>query len=266
MRSILPYSLALLQRNTKFYLVPVLLIAYIFTQRSQQLTWPVFLGLIGSLLLLSIPILLWSWWSETKSPPRRTFWGAWMATFVLYPSLLIVILGLKLPYLQFVREGNLSQTWAGGSIFVFFFIAQFLLSLALIASESWRERPRLSPIADWNIQRLAIIILALFAFGIVLVSNYFQEAVRTLEFGTKVVIYLWTVLQVFIIYSTYYVVYYVHHHWLFNRLLRQGGLLHYALGAIGFLLFLCRYKIYLSRYFRPYINTKFIRWEWCQSS
>ncbi|MEL7422477.1 MAG: sensor histidine kinase [Bacteroidota bacterium] len=225
-----------MQKNTSFYLVPVLLFAYIITQRSQQLSWSVLLPWMGGLLILSVPILIWSWWSESKVLTRRSFWLGWAAALVVYPALLIIVLGLQRSSAQFLTKGNWSQASGGGSIIIFFFAVQCLLSLALIANESWRARPRLRSIADWNIRRLAVIVLVLFALSIVLVSNYFQEAVRGLDTTTKVLLYLLAVLQVFIIFSTYYVIYYVHHHWLFNRLLQRGGLLHYVLGAVGFLL------------------------------
>ncbi len=236
MKSILQYSMAIAQKSASFYLVPVLFFAYVLTQRSQQLNWFSFAGFMLSLLFLSIPILIWALWSESRSLARPAFWSRWSVAFILYPAILMFMLGLQPLFLSVITQGNLAHAWGGGSIVALFFLAELLLSLALMANERWRERPRFRPIADWNIRRLAVVLLALFAFGIILISNYFQDTVRDLPVGGKLLLYLWAVLQTFIVFSTYYVIYYVHHHWLFNRLLQRGGLLHYALGTIGFLL------------------------------
>ena len=224
------------QSNTIFYLVPVLVFAYVFMQQRQILEWQVFLSFILDLLSITIPLLAWSWWADTRRPSRLGFWGLWVVAFTLYPAMLIFVLGLGEGDLPMVSNATAYQTPGGGVGLIFFFAAQFLLSLVLIASSHWRERPRVKPIADWNIQRLALGVLLVFAFLLVLVSNYFQEAVRDLSFAGQVLAYLWTVLQVFIIYGTYYFLYYVHHHGLFNRLLRRKGILHYGLGSVGFLL------------------------------
>ena len=117
-----------------------------------------------------------------------------------------------------------------------FWITQFLLGLWLAVGRRVNWPFSLPTLTDWNIQRLAVLVLALFAFGIVLVSNYFQDAVRSFSTSAKIATYLWAVLQTFIVYGSFYLIYYVHHHLLFNQLFRRRGLIRYVLGIVGFLL------------------------------
>ena len=137
--------MAIAQKSASFYLVPVLFFAYVLTQRSQQLNWFSFAGFMLSLLFLSIPILIWALWSESRSLARPAFWSRWSVAFILYPAILMFMLGLQPLFLSVITQGNLAHAWGGGSIVALFFLAELLLSLALMANERWRERPRFRP-------------------------------------------------------------------------------------------------------------------------
>lgn len=218
------------------YLVPVLLFSYIYIQQSQHETPRVYLGMLLALLLMAIPALIWSWWDSTDRRPAVRLL-LWLLVFVQFPFLILFGFEWGLDQLPFVVKGISYRPMVGNFGLALYFVVQATLGVWLsLRKNRWRTSD-LGLLSGQNIPRLALGILLLFSFGLVLVSNYFQEAVRGMGFVAKAGLYLFAVAQTFIVFGTYYLIYYVHHNWLFNRLLRQRGLLFYLLGSLGFLLF-----------------------------
>ncbi|MEM9930839.1 MAG: sensor histidine kinase, partial [Bacteroidota bacterium] len=104
----------------------------------------------------------------------------------------------------------------------------------------WHHRRQGQPTFNW-LNRLQLPwvgagVALLFSAGLTLTSNYFQVAVAGASTATTIGIYLLVALQVFLVYYSYYLIYHVHHHVLFRRVLPERGLIAYLLGAILFIL------------------------------
>jgi hypothetical protein len=70
---------------------------------------------------------------------------------------------------------------------------------------------------------LAVIVIAVFCAGLTFMSNPFQEAAAPLSPIGSLGLYLFVVAQTFLIYFPYYLIYHIHHHYLFRGLLQQHG-------------------------------------------
>ncbi len=225
-----------LQQEVWLFLAVILLFSYAFMQMGRQLGWHHFLGILLGLVLFFLPLLLFvllrqqPWFTTTA---KRV---GWIMVFVLLPVVLTIFWPCYLTSLPGVAE-SLAFT---AKVNRFGLLFLWLTLLVLEGLLQWGQRRKTVRTANlllsWNIPRLAIAIVALFAFSIVPASNYFIEHTREFSTTQTLLYYLAAVLQTFLIYLSYYPIYYVHHHFLFNKLLRKKGLLYYLLGATGFLL------------------------------
>jgi len=84
-------------------------------------------------------------------------------------------------------------------------------------------------------------------------SNTFQEEVKALSFGERVVPYLGYVLQVFIVIFSYYFYYHIHHNFLIKKILKQKGLLLYILGLMTLVVVVPPIHNWLILFF-PYVE------------
>lgn len=225
-----------LQQEVWLFLAIILLFSYAFMQMGHQLGWRPFLGILLGLMLFFLPLLLWV--SLRKQPWLKvtTKRVGWITVFVIIPAVFTLVWPCYLTDLPGVAE-DLAFT---AKVNRFGLLFLWLTLLVLEGLLQWGQRRKTLRTANWllswNIPRLAIAIVALFALVIVPASNYFVEHTREFSRSQTLLYYLAAVLQTFLIYLSYYPIYYVHHHFLFNKLLRQKGLLYYLLGATGFML------------------------------
>lgn len=225
-----------LQHELWLFLAVTLLFSYTFMQMGHQLSWRFFYGIAFGLSLLFLPLLLFVFLRRQRLLGATFNRAGWIITFLLLPALLTIIWPWHLNDLPGV-SAELSFTKhinRFGPLFL------WLTLLVLEGLYQWNQKRSTVRTANWllhwNIPRLAIIIVALFSVLIVPANNYFIAQTQTLSHFQTFLFFGSAVLQTFLIYMSYYLIYYVHHHFLFNDLLRKKGLLYYLLGAIGFLL------------------------------
>lgn len=218
------------------YLVPVLFFSYVYMQQSHHESLLVYSGLLLALFAIAIPALFWSWWDNTDRRPAIRLL-LWSVAFIDFPLLIILDFGWGIEELPFVVKGISYQPFPDNlGITPYFFIQAILGAWLSLRKNRWRTF-NLELISEKNIPRIALGILLLFSLVIVLGSNSFQDRVREMGFLAKAWLFLFAVMQAVIVFGSYYLIYYVHHNWLFNRLLRKRGLLFYLVGSLGFLLF-----------------------------
>lgn len=225
-----------LQQEVWLFLAVILLFSYAFMQLGHQLGWRHFLGILLGLILFFLPLLLWVSLRKQASLPVTTARVGWVISFVVLPAVFTLAFPFYLTDLPGVAE-SLAFT---AKVNRFGLLFLWLTLLVLEGLLQWGQRRKtvrtVSWLLSWNIPRLAIVIVAIFALVIVPASNYFIEYTREFSRSQILLYYLAAVVQTFVIYLSYYPIYYVHHHFLFNKLLRKKGLLYYLLGATGFLL------------------------------
>jgi len=90
----------------------------------------------------------------------------------------------------------------------------------------FRQRVDLTQIswARWMTPfRVALVLTLILSLGMVMLSTIFQEQVQTMSGGATLALYLWLVIQCFLVYFPYYLLYHVHHHYLFSNLWLRIG-------------------------------------------
>ncbi len=236
MKNIISTLRTFIGRDSWIYLVPVLFFSYVYMQQSHHESLLVYSGLLLALFVMAIPALFWSWWDNTDRRPAIRLL-LWVVAFIGFPLILVFGFGWGIDELPFVRKGISYQPFPGNlGIVPYFFIQAILGAWLSLRNNRWRTF-NLELISEKNIPRIALGILLLFSFVLVLGSNSFQDRVREMGFLAKAWLYLFAVMQAVIVFGSYYLIYYVHHNWLFNQLLRKRGLLFYLVGSLGFLLF-----------------------------
>jgi hypothetical protein len=225
-----------LQQEVWLFLAVILLFSYAFMQMGHQLGRRHFSGILLGLVLFFLPLLLWVTLRQQASLPVTTRRISWVIAFVVLPAIFTVAWPCYLTDLPGVAERLVFTAKVNRFGLLFLWLTLLVLEGFL----QWGQRRKTVRTANWllswNIPRLAVAIVAIFALSIVAANNYFHAYSREASTIQSLLYYLAAVLQTFLIYLSYYPIYYVHHHFLFNKLLRQKGLLYYLLGAAGFML------------------------------
>jgi hypothetical protein len=225
-----------LQQEVWLFLATILLFSYAFMQMGHQLVWRHFLGILLGLMLFFLPLLLWVSLRQQAWLPATTKRVSWATVFVLIPAVFTLAWPCYLTDLPAITEDLAFTAKVNRFGLLFLWITLLVLEGLLQWSQRRKTVRTANWLLSWNIPRLAIAIVAVFALSIVLANNYFHAYTREFSTAQVLLYYLAAVLQTFLIYISYYPIYYVHHHFLFNKLLRKKGLLYYLLGATGFLL------------------------------
>lgn len=225
-----------LQQEVWLFMATILLFSYAFMQLGHQLGWRHFLGILLGLLLFFLPLLLWVTVRQQFSLTSGARQLGWVLSLVLLPAIFTLAWPCHLTALPGISENSAFTAKVNRFGLLFLWLALLLVEMLLLWNRRRKTVRTANWLLNWNIPRLAIAIVAVFALAIVPASNYFAE--HTSEFSRiqTIVYYLLAVLQTFLLYLSYYPIYYVHHHFLFNNLLRKKGLLYYLLGTVGFLL------------------------------
>jgi len=228
------FAVYLQRTNTWLFLTVILLFSYALTQAAGSGSPIVYLRFIGSLSMISAPIIVFA--SMGLKPGSKTYSVLAVVTFGLFTGGILLYNPTiqDLPFTKYQLEADsFSNLHSVRLLFAAFLLLQGLL---------WWHHRRVTAtlFAGWfrrlNTLRLAVIVVTVFCAGLTFVSNPFQEAVATLSYAGALGSYLLVVVQTFLVYFPYYLIYHVHHHYLFRDLLQERGILHYALGAVALLL------------------------------
>lgn len=244
----------LYQRWTQFFLnttiwmyfTIILLVSYALMQVSGKLGWLIYLALIGGLTVICVPVFFML--GTQKWTGKKTYWSK-LAVLVVWPISLF-FLGLKLN--QFLLFDSLFDPTSFANEFGFLipFFLFVLLEFALVILQSKRlKRWQQEWLKRASIFKLAAVFMAIITAMLVTASTGFQEEVRGLALIQIMTTFLSAWAQLFIIYFSYYLIYHIHHHFLFNQLLQKKGIVHYLLGAVGMILLLTPFYNELIRLF-----------------
>jgi hypothetical protein len=221
------------------FLTLLLGVAYMQMQSGQILSWGNFLGWTLVWTLLFLPVLLFAGFRDKLKVRLQTnlFLGLWISIFLLYP---LLCLGLRLN--QIVPDIFAALiSYQKIDAFTFILVSGGILLLELLLQFS-KKSGIPSKLSRWiirlNIPRAALITVALFALLLPWISTYFQRRLIQWSVVEATGWYFYYAVQIFIIYGAYYLYYHIHHHILFNKLLKEKGLLYYGLGLIALLLIL----------------------------
>ncbi|MFK8164985.1 MAG: sensor histidine kinase [Lewinella sp.] len=220
--------------TTWLFLTVILLFSYILTQAAGSGSPTVYLRFVGSLAMISAPILVFA--SMGLKPGSKIYKVMAAAVFGLF-TIGILLYNPTIQNLTFTRYQLEADSFSNLNAVRLLFAA-FLLLQGLLW---WQHRSVTATLfSGWfrklSMFWLAVIVIAAFCAGLTFMSNPFQEATAPLSPVGKLGIYLLVVIQTFLVYFPYYLIYHVHHHYLFRGLLQQRGILHYAMGAIALLL------------------------------
>ncbi len=232
--------------------VVLLVAAYVLTQSTgQESSVGVLLRFLGSLAMFfgTMLVLAYSWPGIGKR--GRLLLGAivygcyFIGTLVFQPTL------QDLTFTKYLLEADSMANKETLRILV-----PILLLVHLLL---FRRRIDLTKIAwaQWMTPfRVAAILTVVLSFGMVLLSTVFQDQVKTMSGLATVALYLWLVVQCIAVYLPYYLLYHIHHHYLFSDLWIRSTA-HYLLGAIGLLLGFAIIHAWLVSWL-PVVNTYFL--------
>ncbi len=225
-----------LQQEIWLFLAVILLFSYVFMQMSHQLVWHHFIGITLGLSLFFLPLLLWVGLRQQSWLTTNTKRVGWVVVFILIPAAVTIAWPCYLTDLPGIAEGLAFTAKVNRFGLLFLWLALLVLEGLLQWGQRRKTARTVNWLLSWNIPRLAVVIVAVFSLSIVLANNYFHAYIKEFSRTQTLLYYLIAVLQTFLVYLSYYPIYYVHHHFLFNKLLRKKGLLYYLLGTVGFLL------------------------------
>ncbi|WP_020566728.1 sensor histidine kinase [Neolewinella persica] len=224
-----------LQRTTTWlFLTVILSFSYALTQATDSGSLVVYFRFAASLTMISAPVLIYSLLglkhgSRANKTAVAVVFGLFTCGILLYNPAI-----QSLPFTRYQLEADsFSNLQSVRLLFAAFILLQGLLW--------WQHRwATATPFSGWlrklNGFWLAVAVVAVFCAGLTTMSNAFQDATAGLSPGQVVSLYLLVVVQAFLVYFPYYLIYHVHHHYLFRGLLQKRGLLYYLLGAIALLL------------------------------
>jgi sensor histidine kinase YesM len=107
-----------------------------------------------------------------------------------------------------------------------------------VANRKQRDPSKAHWINRLSVPMLAVVVVSLFAFLLVLSSNFISDKATEYKGLAYLGFYLFLWIEVLLIYLSYYLIYYLHHHFLYRHLLQEKGFFHYLMGAVAMLLLL----------------------------
>ncbi|MEM9527576.1 MAG: sensor histidine kinase [Bacteroidota bacterium] len=216
------------------FLMPMLLLSYALTQAAGSEAAIVFFRFLGSLSMISAPVLVYAFRREAFSllvqrMARIAVFGVFTGSMLVYgPEM------QQLPFTNYLLTvDSLANQQSIRLLFVLFLLSEGLLW--------WSDRRKDQPNSSEWLKRIplhwvAAGLVLILSIGIVVSSNSFQEAQAQWS-GTETVLHFFLLLgQIFLVYYAYYGLYYLHHHLLFRKLLQERGIIFYLLGVAALLL------------------------------
>jgi hypothetical protein len=212
-------------------------------QTLNDLGWSTFLGTFLALnLLFFAPIVFVFYQSKLESSVRRgTYWLLWIFSFLVIPRLLFFILpGIAAEGVLFVSQKVSFGSFYSVEIFFLDSIIVLVLMFWIIRLTTLQNQSGKFTLWLRNISffKLAIFVVALLSLIMPLISTNFQKISADFNIGEVVLIYIASVPQIFIIYFSYYIFYYLNHNYLFKFIFEKKGIFPYVVSMIGMVLIL----------------------------
>ncbi|MEO1514215.1 MAG: histidine kinase [Bacteroidota bacterium] len=246
----------LLTHSSWAFLSVLLVVALSIAAKSAQHSWGHFLTLLFSLVLLFIPVLLYSHYRAVRSEEQATYRDQffWAYAFVLHPLLLLAgrhflfdgLLWLPSHPSNSLQADTYLLMSIGGSLLLvecLLWANQFLLQKG--RNLQWMSFVRLEPAI-----LLGMLLLSTFA---VFATNKFQQGGEELSSWARGLQFVSYVLQYFLLLLPYYGLYWINHYLLISKVLRRKGFLYYLLSLLA-LLFVSYPLIAQYIYFLPIVH------------
>lgn len=208
--------------------------AYAFHQMGAQSTWWVFGRLVLGLSVLLLPAMatigfIRGAWGQ---PGRGWQWGIGLLGLLGFP-LLVLGLGWEVndlmgghPILEGDSLGNQHGLWN------WLLFASLIMCLQQLQHGFGWGRFFPGGLPRWRPWVVAVWLILLGGIMALWSNNRFQIPLEGLEFWAACLLFLYSLIQLCLAYLPYFAFYYLHHHLLFNKLLRQKGLLYYLAGLL----------------------------------
>ncbi|WP_235299592.1 sensor histidine kinase [Portibacter marinus] len=225
------------EKNGWLYLCYFLFYSYFLMQVKNELGWSVYLGIFCLLNVLMAPAVIFTFVEDRVGERNWIYWLTWTCSFVLIPLVIMWVV----QYFSWAKWMGLAWMEDGWVIIVArdlvisSVLIYWLLKLTQENPVFLKFRKRLRRLSFF---KLAMIIFALLALALPFFTNDFQNMLNDRPVGQWFFSYLIFIPQIFIIYASYYLYYYIHHYFLFNKVLQRKGVIAYLLGCIGLILLL----------------------------
>lgn len=216
----------LLNNNVWIFFAAIFFSSNMILYQGYEHTWSNYFLFIFKISLVFLPVLIFvssqNWLAQRI--PKMGIIGIWIYCFLIHPTALEVS-----EIHNFLAEGEL------GKILIRLTATLFLIAEVLIrASKYWNENVVIN---RWKrtISLEKIIWFSMLLFSVAyLVFGYTMGA--DIDLGVLGVIS--QIFQIFLIIIPYYCFYYINHYFLFNKLLKQKGVIYYIFGFLATLIFL----------------------------
>ncbi|MCB0648407.1 MAG: histidine kinase [Saprospiraceae bacterium] len=215
----------------------ILFCAYYQMQVSRELGWGSMVGNFFLLTLIFISVLIFISLEDAKKQKwtPRFFWIFWIFSFIILPCILILTIQsinvLITGFDAFLPKNIIQYFLINAGLVIVYWLLKWTgndTSFILITNR----------LKNLSFFKLTIILVSMGSLMLPLISNKFQEMSSTDPMGTTMIKYISFVPQIFLIYFSYYLFYYINHHFLFKHVFQQKGIIAYLLGCIGLVLFL----------------------------
>lgn len=215
--------------------------ALITMKVNNQLSWTFYLTCILVLHILFFSPLIFAHFESRieESMKKSLFWGIWLLAFVILPLSIFLLF----PVSGSVGDLYLQKTISVGEHFtsrlnyfevlIPMLIIFFLLRFTRFQKSKGKVARKLRKI---SFLRLTISVIAIFSFLLPVITNSFQAIATDLNTAELIWIYFKSVPQIFTIYFSYYIFFYLNHKFLFPLIFEQKGILPYIIGLAGMIL------------------------------
>jgi sensor histidine kinase YesM len=209
------------------------------------------LRFLGSLAMFFGPMLVLTYsWPGMKKRTRLIMGG------IVYGCYLIGTLAFQptLQNLTFTKYLLEAESWANQQTLRL--LVGILLIVHLLLFSRKIDLTQIAWVRWVTPFRAAALLTLVLSLGMVLLSTVFQDQAKTMNSFSAVALYFWLVFQCFMVYLPYYILYHVHHHYLFSDLWLRSTV-HYLLGSIGLVLSFAIIHAWLVLWL-PLVNVYFL--------
>jgi len=182
--------------------------------------------------VLMIPLLIFQSQNVSfkKFPSILGFFVLLAVIHVIYPAVIELLMIDDYFLYQINQESHVNHTpW-----FIILFIILIISNIVLYKIPNLlKSKIRWQQIMNLHSTKVYAVILAFFSVVTVLINEPFQQQLNNYSVAGRLLSFIFTSGQFFMAYAAYYVVYFIHHHVVFNYLLKKKGIFFYIAGILG---------------------------------
>ena len=220
----------LINHSVWMHFTLILILSYMMIQLSHFIFVQKFLYWVLGMTFFSIPALIFVVSRDAKIKQRDIkYWGLWGLIFVVYPIALffLKIDIITLPFAYQLVNFDINGAYTFITVSILFLILETILWWMNKNNNKIRTHLLFGGLSVW---KLSIIVVSIFCIFATFSSHYFREVTQNDSGLLTVVKFFYYLIQLFIIYISYYIYYFVHHKILYNVILKERGIIPYFLG------------------------------------